>query len=41
MKLRVDDVAQNPAQIVLFVRGRYRFKLWDAQGFYALDRRAL
>ena len=26
----VDDVAQNPAQTVLFMGGRYRFKLWDA-----------
>jgi iron complex outermembrane receptor protein len=26
----VDDVAQLPAQTVLFVGGRYRFKLWGA-----------
>ena len=26
----VDDVTQNPAQTVLFVGGRYRFKLWGA-----------
>jgi len=30
MKLRVDDVAENPAQIVVLVRDRRRFKLWDA-----------
>jgi iron complex outermembrane receptor protein len=26
----VDDVAQNPAQTVLFLGGRYRFKMWGA-----------
>jgi hypothetical protein len=32
MKLRVDDAAQNPAQMVLFVRGRYRFQAMGYSG---------